>query len=206
MTETKFGATESVGEGRVTVQFATFNEVDYHGDITLPGAFTEGQEVLVSSYNHASWKEAWPVGRGRIRTDSRAAYADLQFFLDTLAGSEAFKTVRATGNLQQWSYGFNIDKHRIVRDEDGDEVRILERVNVYEVSPVLQGAGRSTRTVAVKDSPSAAPEVPADLAAIRESLFSAEVSNAEALAVAHSQYLLDSTSTLLSGSHLGDAT
>lgn len=147
---------KSMSEGRVTARFATYNELDYHGDITRKGAFQNDQEVVVSSYNHTSWGGALPVGKARVRDGGDGVYADIQFFMNTQAGRDTFETVKEVGSLQQWSYGFDIEKKSegTIKSEDGERevpVRYIEKVKVHEVSPVLLGAGKSTATVAVKD-------------------------------------------------------
>lgn len=154
MTETKalVGVeVKSADQGLASVKFAAYDEVDHHGDVTMKGAFKEGQQVIVSSYNHASWGGSLPVGKGTIRTgiDGKSAVADLQFFMNTQAGRETFETIKATGELQQWSYGFNIEEQE-QGEFKGKNVRFLKALDVYEISPVLMGAGKSTATLAVK--------------------------------------------------------
>lgn len=144
---------KSASEGRALVRFAAYDEVDHHGDVTQKGAFTHGSEVIVSSYNHQSWGGALPVGKATLKTRGDAAYAELQFFMNTQAGRETFETVKATGSLQQWSYGFDVkdSEHGMFDTGDGEmAVRFLKEMVVHEISPVLLGAGRSTGTLAVK--------------------------------------------------------
>lgn len=141
--------------GQATVRFATYNEMDRHGDITKKGAFEDGAQVVVSAYNHGSWSGGLPVGKGQLRDSRKGIYADLQFFMNTTAGRDTFETVKEVGSLQEWSYGFDIEKKSegSIKSEDGERetpVRYLEKVKVYEVSPVLMGAGLSTATVGVK--------------------------------------------------------
>lgn len=142
---------KSADEGKALVKFAAYDEIDHHGDVTLKGAFRDGKSVLVSSYNHASWGGALPVGKGVIRdsADGKSAVAELQFFMNTQAGRETFETVKATGELQQWSYGFNVEDQE-QGEFEGKSVRFLKSLDVYEISPVLVGAGKSTETLAIK--------------------------------------------------------
>lgn len=157
MSETKaFSGVEikSVDEGRVLAHFATYNEIDHHDDLTRKGAFEDGAEVVVSAYNHQSWGGSLPVGKGRIRDGGTGAVADIQFFMNTQAGRDTFETVKQLGSLQQWSYGFDVvEKSREdVETPEGEQksVRVLKKVRVHEVSPVMLGAGKSTSTLAVK--------------------------------------------------------
>lgn len=136
-------------KGLVTAVFSTFNVKDHDGDVTLPGAFADGAEVRISAYNHESWKGALPVGKATIHQDDEKAWFDGQFFLDTQAGEETFKVIKGLGDLQEYSYGFDV-----LEGEpgvfDGENVQFLKRLKVHEVSPVLLGAGIGTRTLAVK--------------------------------------------------------
>jgi HK97 family phage prohead protease len=140
---------KSEDRGEFSAVFSTFNVVDSDGDVTHPGAFDDGAEVLISSYGHQSWQGALPVGKGVIRQTKSEAVCDGQFFMDTTHGRDTFAVVKALGGSQQWSYGFDV-----VDSEDGQfdgrKARFLKRLKVHEVSPVLMGAGVNTRTLAVK--------------------------------------------------------
>lgn len=140
----QFKAGES-GEFRAV--FATFNVIDHDMDVTMPGAFKEGQAVRVAAWDHG-WGDL-PVGRGTIHQNEREAWIDGQFFLDTAGGRETYLTVKALGELQEWSYGYEIEDSQLGQFQ-GQDVQFLKRLNVIEVSPVMQGAGIDTRTVDIK--------------------------------------------------------
>ena len=146
----QFKADGQPGEFRAV--FATFNVVDHDNDITLPGAFKEGQAVRISSWNHG-W-ENLPVGRGEIHSDEHEAWVEGQFFLNTEAGKEHYETIKALDELGEWSYGFRIEKWSYQQEDASGgmkmPVRILEKLDVIEVSPVMQGAGIGTRTADIK--------------------------------------------------------
>lgn len=135
--------------GTVSAVFSTFNVIDSDGDVTVPGAFDDGAEVLISAYGHTSWNGMLPVGKGRIRQTRTEAVFEGQFFLDTTPGRDTFITVKELGSLCEWSYGFDVAKESYGEFE-GRRVRFLEAVKTFEVSPVLRGAGVDTRTLAVK--------------------------------------------------------
>jgi len=142
--------------GSFKAVFSTFNVVDLDGDVTLPGAFTDGQKVRIAYWGHR-WHDL-PVGRGVIHADEEKAWVDGVFFLDTEAGQETYRTVKNLEDLQEWSYGFDIieSESAVV---DGTPVRLLKKLTVYEVSPVLLGAGIGTQTVAIKGT---SPDVDSD--------------------------------------------
>ena len=138
-------------EGKFSALFAPFNVVDKHGDLTMPGAFGS-QQVIVSAYGHGSWREGidvLPVGRGRIFDGEKGGVVEGQFFLNTIAGRETYLTIKGLGDLQEWSYALpEIDYE--MRTIDGENVRVLKKIKVNEVSPVLMGAGIGTHTMDIK--------------------------------------------------------
>jgi hypothetical protein len=142
--------------GQVSAVFATFNVIDLDGDVTLPGAFTDGAEVPISSYGHGSWQTGVPVGKGKIRTTDTEAILDGQFFMDTQSGKDTFTAVKALGGLGQWSYGYDVlDAAPGV--QNGVDVRLLKALLMHEVSPVLVGVGVNTRTVSAKGAKTGQP-------------------------------------------------
>jgi hypothetical protein len=142
-------------KGEFSAVFSTFNVVDHDGDVTLPGAFDPGTPVRISAYGHASWGGALPVGKGVVRANDEQAWVEGQFFLDTTHGRDTFLTVKAMGELQEWSYSVEPTKNSF-GEFDGRNVQFLEKLKgPHEVSPVLAGAGIGTRTLGVKTGPAA---------------------------------------------------
>ena len=134
--------------GQFKAVFSTFNVIDHDGDVTLPGAFENGQKVRISYWGHR-WSDL-PVGRGVIFADDEKAWVEGQFFMDTEAGSETYKTSKNLGELQEWSYGFDvIDAEQGVFQEQN--VTFLKKLKVHEVSPVMLGAGIGTQTLFMKE-------------------------------------------------------
>jgi hypothetical protein len=142
---TDFKQNGQLGEFRAI--FATLNIKDADGDVTLPGAFEEGQPVRISAWGH-KWDQL-PVGRGTIHANGKEAWVDGQFLLDTATGKEHYGTVKGMGDLQEWSYGFQVEDS-IPGQFDGQDVRFLRKMRVIEVAPVMQGAGVDTRTADIK--------------------------------------------------------
>ncbi len=132
-------------KGEVEAVFATLNVKDHDDDVTKPGAFENGAEVVISAYNHKSWDGALPVGKGTIHEVGNEVVMKGRFFLNTTAGRDTFEVVKELGNRQEWSYGFNVDDSER-GEHEGKSVRILKKMTVHEVSPVLRGAGLGTRT------------------------------------------------------------
>lgn len=135
--------------GEVEAVFATFGVVDADDDVTEPGAFEDGAEMPISAYGHASWEGALPVGKATIRQTKTEAILRGQFFMDTAHGRDTFATVKHLGPLGEWSYGYDPVDFSF-GERDGRRVRLLKRLMVHEVSPVLRGAGVGTRTLSAK--------------------------------------------------------
>jgi hypothetical protein len=133
--------------------------VDRDGDVTKPGAFRDGQKVRISAWGH-NWG-VLPVGKGVIHADDEKAWVDGRFFLDTEGGLDTYRTVKGLEELQEWSYGFDI-LTSAEGEFDGERVRYLESLDVYEVSPVMLGAGIGTRTTGIKSSAADAEGANAD--------------------------------------------
>ncbi|MCX4474819.1 HK97 family phage prohead protease [Micromonospora sp. NBC_01655] len=140
---------KDVDKGTVEAVFSTFNVIDSDRDVTLPGAFEDGAPWKISAYGHRSWMGVLPVGKGTVRTTNTEAILDGQFFMDTTHGRDTFATVKAMGELQEWSYSVHPTKESYGEFE-GRQVRFLEQLGPGEVSPVLAGAGIGTRTLAAK--------------------------------------------------------
>lgn len=135
-------------EGYIEAAFAQLDVVDHDGDVTIAGAFPV-KDVPMSAYGHTSWDGALPIGKGTLGEASGWATFKGQFFMDTTHGRDAFNTVKALGPLAEYSYGFNV-LDSSPGQKDGRNVRILKSLDVFEVSPVLRGAGIGTHTLAIK--------------------------------------------------------
>lgn len=159
-------------KGLVEAVFSRFNVIDYDYDFTLPGAFEDGTKVLISAYGHKSWMGAKPVGTGTIHSDEEKAWLEGQFFLDTIDGLDTFKTIKGTGDLQEWSYGYEVLETGEVTEEMRQRGvwRVIKKARVYEVCPVMIGSGVDTETVDIKSREAEPPKVieptPEEIAAV----------------------------------------
>lgn len=134
-------------EGAFAARFATLEVIDHDGDVILPGAIESGKEVAVCGWNHDD--DAPPVGVGVIRELGSALVCEGRFYTSTAAGRDTYQVVKERGQSQEWSFGF-----RIIDAEQGlwrgKPARLLRKLDVIEVSPVLRGAGIGTGTIIVK--------------------------------------------------------
>lgn len=145
MESKRLDVTLAQAEGSVTARFARVGVVDKDGDVVAASAFTAGQEVPMTW--HHEWGE--PIGKGVVRLVGEEVRLEGRFFLETARGREAYATVKAMGALQEWSWGFRATSVQYEQRE-GRRVRVITGTELYEVSPVLVGAGRGTGTVALK--------------------------------------------------------
>jgi phage head maturation protease len=149
-----FGALEikDAEKGEVEAIVATLNTVDRDREVILPGAIPDGSKVKLSAYGHGSMFGEMPVGKGALHVEKDKAVFRGKFFLSTSRGADAFRTLKELGTDQEWSFGF-----RVISAENATEdwakqgaFRVLKKLEPFEVSPVLMGAGIGTRTVAMK--------------------------------------------------------
>lgn len=140
--------------GSFRAVFSTLNVIDKDGDVTLPGAFESGAPVNVAAWGH-NWGDL-PSGDGHIKESGEEAIIDGAFYLGTPQGDATYETLKQRferGSVtQEWSYGFQVVESDFGTFE-GQEVRFLKRLKVFEVSPVMVGAGENTRTLGVKGLP-----------------------------------------------------
>ena len=147
-------AMDEAGTGLARI--ATLSAIDQGGDTYASGAFgwKEGGAQWAQILPCHDWR-AMPLGKARVYEQGDTVFAELKLNLDHQAGRDwhaALKFDLAQGTaIQEWSYGYN------VLDADyqqrGDvRVRVLKRLDVMEVSPVLRGAGMGTGTLALKNA------------------------------------------------------
>ena len=148
--------------GAFSAVVAGYNVIDKDGDVTLPGALDTEKSVLVSPYNHSSVDAAnadLPVGTATITTVGDKAIASGHFYVNTDLGRKAYEITKALyeDGLGEWSYAFRIPpggastETSELNDWPG-AVRILKRVQPFEVSLVFAGAGVGTQTLSVKSA------------------------------------------------------
>lgn len=141
-------------EGSVRAAFSVFDVVDGDGDVVLASTFTPGQPVAMSAWGH-DWGSL-AVGKGIIEVTPTEAIFDGQFFLTTTPGRDHYETVKAMGDLQEYSWGF-----RVLDAEpgtmNGQTVRFIKSAEIYEVSPVLIGSNRQTHTLDIKSQAQRSP-------------------------------------------------
>lgn len=145
-------------EGHGLARIATLSAIDHDGDTYAGGAFAHSGDQWAQILPAHNWSSA-PLGKARVFERGDEALAELHFNLGTQAGKEWHAALKfdlegcdGTGSrhpVQEWSYGFHV-LDAAHEERDGDRVRVLKRLKVFEVSPVVQGAGVGTGTLAMK--------------------------------------------------------
>jgi HK97 family phage prohead protease len=140
-------------EGKVESVFSVFNTIDTDGDVVLPNSIKSGygDKGVAMVWGH-DWKDV--IGKGEIVQDDNKATFKGEFFMDTERGRQAYNTVKAMGDLQQWSFGYEVldsENGKFQKDNTEVDVRYLKDLKVWEVSPVLVGANQETYTLSVKE-------------------------------------------------------
>jgi phage head maturation protease len=139
-------------KGEVEAIVATLGVLDHDHEVITHDAVDGRAKVKLSAYGHGAMYGDMPVGKGTIESVGDHLRFRGKFFLSTTRGAEAFATVKEFGADQEWSFGF-----RVLKWEEPDEAwrqrgafRILTKLDPFEVSPVILGAGVGTRTVSAK--------------------------------------------------------
>lgn len=149
---------KKLDKGELTVVFATMGVVDKDGDVALPGFYGSQDIVMVPVHD---WSHV-PIGKGVTREEGNLAIADIKINLEIQAAKDWLSAIKfdlQNGKpLQEYSYGFKVLEGGAERgDRDGKQVRYLKPredglpgCKIWEVSPVLVGAGENTRTLSAK--------------------------------------------------------
>ena len=146
LTATEFKMDEE--KGIVEAYVSIFDNIDLYGDKIVKGAFAES---LAAKYPKGVWMHNWdqPVAKTmEAREDEKGLYIKGQFNLDTQRGKEAFSDIK-NGIIDEFSIGFRVQEYAYEM-VDGDEIRVLKKIKLYEWSPVLAGANPDTELINAK--------------------------------------------------------
>lgn len=136
-------------DGSFEAVIATLNVVDSDGDIILPGAFQDAVVSVLPAHDSRSVM----LGKAKMEDRDDKAVAVGKYNLDIPAAKDwhsALKfDLKTPPAIQEWSFAFRIVESSM-ETRDGEDIRILEKLDVMEVSPVLRGAGVGTETLAAK--------------------------------------------------------
>jgi len=127
---------------RIEGYAAVFNTVSY-GEMISPGAFTKtlAEQRDIRAYWSHDANGSQVLGRTTngtltLREDERGLWCEIHPNVETTWGRSALASV-ARGDVNQMSFGFAPVKESYEKI-DGEDVRILKEVRLYEVSPVAE--------------------------------------------------------------------
>ena len=179
---TEFKALPAVGlkitdedQGIVEHLISVFGVTDLGGDVCHPGSFRKTLQErkqsirVLDAHNRKSVMSAigvplqlkeltrdelpaqvlakWPEATGGL-------WAETQFLLDTPEGKGAFARIKA-GAVKEFSYGYNTLDEDYSKDTEGNEVRNLRTIRLWEYGPTLFGMNPAAQVLGAKDSASA---------------------------------------------------
>lgn len=147
-------------KGEVTAKVATLEVIDKDGDIIRKDALTKAAKVAMSSWGHDAMFGNRPAGKGTLARQGDHLVFDGKVFLSTNDGRETFAVLKEMGADQQWSFGFRITGWEVPDEKErkAGAFRIITKMDAFEVSPVLVGAGIGTATTGLKGAATAEAE------------------------------------------------
>lgn len=129
---------------------ATTGVVDSDGDVIAGGAM-EGNTVPILPAHDSS---SVPLGKARVEEREDQVVAVGKFNMDIQAAREWFSAIKADladpPAKFEYSWGFIPTKFRF-EERDDMQVRVIEELDLLEVSPVLRGASVGTGTLSAKE-------------------------------------------------------
>ena len=134
-------------EMRATFVVATMGVEDQDGDILVPGSVGV-QRCMLGGWQHTISRGTIPIGKAGLHEDQDKLIADVEFNPNIQAAVETWHSIKFAPELvevsfgllpKQWGWGENY-------------VRMIQKMDVFEVSPVLRGAGIGTGVMSVKEA------------------------------------------------------
>ena len=145
-------ATAEDGTVSIRAYGLAFGNIDSYGDIIMPGACDDFLKSEDAARMALCWQHDFTEVIGLITekgVDDYGMWIEAQL-LPTAKGKDASVLLKA-GAVSEFSIGYRADRyHYEKRDGYEYDVRILDAITVYEVSPVTRAANPSARVVKVK--------------------------------------------------------
>lgn len=165
-----------------------FGNVDSWGDIIMPGALDDflksaDADRMALCYQHERRTVIGKITNKGVDDYGMWIEADV---LPTAAGNDAAILLKS-GAIKEFSIGYRADRYHYEKREGYDyDIRILDAITVYEVSPVTMAANPSAIIVSAKADPNhnnLKPKktmTPEEIKAMRESIEKAAAERAAA--------------------------
>ncbi len=157
------------GEGAFEAVIATLDVVDSDGDIIVPGAFQNATISVLPAHDSRSV----PLGKAKMEDRGDKAIAVGQYNLEIPAAKDWHNALKFDLKnppvVQEWSFAFRILESSM-ETRDGEDIRILEKLDIMEVSPVLRGAGVDTGTISAKNKKRFAEQLELTLKSVEDTI------------------------------------
>lgn len=152
--------------GIVTAHVTTIGVVDRDREVILDN---RPATAMISDHSHSIVLQgAAPVGKGKLTFTGNAGIFRGSYFMNVPRCRDAFEVVKQMGPDLHWSMSFLVERDSEPSAEwrARGAVRMLEKLDVFEVSPVARGASLpGTSTLSAK-----AARAVADPAVVKEGL------------------------------------
>jgi HK97 family phage prohead protease len=145
------------GSGEFEALVAVFGNVDRGGDRMLKGSFAD--TLATNGYPPVVWSHMWdtpPIGASMKaeETDAGLVIGGKLFVDDHEIARQVYAGMSTKGGdgrpaLREFSFGYSTVESKDVT-EDGQTVREIAKVDLYEVGPTLVGMNPATRLLGVK--------------------------------------------------------
>lgn len=149
---------KKLDKGELSLVFATMGVWDKDGDFAEPGFYGAQDVQFIPTHD---WSHVW-MGKGVTREEGNEVIADIKVNLEIQAARDWLSAIKFDlGNgkpIGEYSYGFKVlEGGSEMGERLGRRGRILRAredgtpgAKIWEVSPVLVGAGEKTRTLSAK--------------------------------------------------------
>jgi uncharacterized protein len=137
--------------GRFTALVSVFGNVDLEGDMVMPGAFKrtlEERGLPPIFYSHQWWDG--PIGATEKAEETEGGLViEGRLFLDLAEKARTVHASMAAGQLREFSFAYEVVESKS-ETRDGQDVRLLEELELYEVGPTLVGMNPATELIDVR--------------------------------------------------------
>jgi HK97 family phage prohead protease len=135
-------------KGTFEAYVSIFNNIDYADEVILKGAFADS---IRRKMPKIAWSHNWSEIIGKVNTaieDDRGLKIQGQLVLSVQKAKEAYDLMKA-GATDEFSIGYGIQEARY-EERDGKTIRVLVKLDLYEISPVLSGCNPDTSLLGIK--------------------------------------------------------
>lgn len=136
-------------KGTGSAVFATLEVKDLDGDVIRRNAIGIQRVKIAPAHD---WR-APNIGFGTTREQGDLAIVDFTLNLAMSSGREWYEALKNNFSnqvVQEWSFGYDV-KSSDQGTFNGERVRFLQSLLLFEASPVMKGAGIDTRLTTMKD-------------------------------------------------------